>query len=296
MSVGINRVHTGGGPLRDGAGEAPGSGRQGTVPIPLRPHHLVAQDADLSRRLRRFESDWGYDSRSRSERRTWACLPGGIGRRGALKRRCPSGREGSSPSGGTGLQWCAENGKQASSGERSPAVIHGACWGTVTEKPLAGSNPVTAEGSRACGAVGSAPPWHGGGQGFDPPQVHSKHWTWHCNYASVGEMRVPTLASVSELDSSTAQAIDLGWREVSKASAYLKGRDVLADRAGGPEALLADPALQELQDAVRNLRLGDCAYGVESSVRWAYLASLTPQVLSVEQYDALTRGWRAGGN
>ena len=174
VSVGINRVHTGGGPLRGGAEEAPGGGRQSTVPIPLRPHHLEAQDADLSRRSRRFESDWGYDSRSRSERRTWACLPGGIGRRGALKRHCPSGREGSSPSGGTGLQWCAENGKQASSGERSPAVIHGACWGTVTEKPLAGSNPVTAEGSRACGAVGSAPPWHGGGQGFDPPQVHHR--------------------------------------------------------------------------------------------------------------------------
>ena len=32
---------------------------------------------------------------------TWACLPGGIGRRGALKRRCPSGRGGSNPSGGT---------------------------------------------------------------------------------------------------------------------------------------------------------------------------------------------------
>ena len=105
---------------------------------------------------------------------TWACLPGGIGRRGALKRRCPSGRGGSNPSGGTGLQWCAESGRQASSGERSPAVIHGACWGTVTEKPLAGSSPVAAEGSWACSAVGSAPPWHGGGQGFDPPLVHHR--------------------------------------------------------------------------------------------------------------------------
>lgn len=60
MSVGINRVHTGGGSLRGGAGEAPGSGRQGTVPVPLRPHHLEAQDTDLSRRSHRFESGWGY--------------------------------------------------------------------------------------------------------------------------------------------------------------------------------------------------------------------------------------------
>lgn len=26
----------------------------------------------------------------------------------------------------------------------------------------------------ACSAVGSAPPWHGGGQGFNPPQVHHR--------------------------------------------------------------------------------------------------------------------------
>ena len=28
--------------------------------------------------------------------------------------------------------------------------------------------------SRACGAAGSAPAWHAGGQGFKSPQVHKK--------------------------------------------------------------------------------------------------------------------------
>ena len=27
-------------------------------------------------------------------------------------------------------------------------------------------------GQRGCGAAGSAPPWHGGGQGFESPQLH----------------------------------------------------------------------------------------------------------------------------
>ena len=109
-------------------------------------------------------------------------------------------------------------------------------------------------------------------------------------------MKAPTLDSVRAIDSDMAQAIDLGWREVSKSRAYLEGRDALAARTGGPGPLLEDPTLQELQETVRSLPLRDCAYGVESSVRWAYLASLDPQALTVEQYDALTRGWRAGGN
>ena len=29
-------------------------------------------------------------------------------------------------------------------------------------------------GRRGCGAAGSAPPWHGGGQGFESPQLHEK--------------------------------------------------------------------------------------------------------------------------
>ena len=30
----------------------------------------------------------------------------------------------------------------------------------------------TRSGSRGCSAAGSAPPWHGGGQGFESPQLH----------------------------------------------------------------------------------------------------------------------------
>ena len=35
----------------------------------------------------------------------------------------------------------------------------------------------TARGSRGCGAAGSAPPWHGGGQGFESPQLHQQWLT-----------------------------------------------------------------------------------------------------------------------
>ena len=31
--------------------------------------------------------------------------------------------------------------------------------------------------TRGCGAAGSAPPWHGGGQGFESPQLH-RNWDW----------------------------------------------------------------------------------------------------------------------
>ena len=31
----------------------------------------------------------------------------------------------------------------------------------------------------ACGAAGSAPEWHSGGQGFDPPQVHHFWTAWY---------------------------------------------------------------------------------------------------------------------
>ena len=34
------------------------------------------------------------------------------------------------------------------------------------------SCPAARRGRRGCGAAGSAPPWHGGGQGFESPQLH----------------------------------------------------------------------------------------------------------------------------
>ena len=52
---------------------------------------------------------------------------------------------------------------------------------TTSGSPAPISHPRTAlakipelpgQGRRGCGAAGSAPPWHGGGQGFESPQLH----------------------------------------------------------------------------------------------------------------------------
>ena len=43
------------------------------------------------------------------------------------------------------------------------------CWQPVC---FLGSPEARRCGSRGCSAAGSAPPWHGGGQGFESPQLH----------------------------------------------------------------------------------------------------------------------------
>ncbi len=65
-------------------------------------------------------------------------------------------------------------------------VLRGAVAGRVasTLRPIWGAggawvdspSPLRGTPTRGCSAVGSAPPWHGGGQGFESPQLH-KHRT-----------------------------------------------------------------------------------------------------------------------
>jgi hypothetical protein len=50
---------------------------------------------------------------------------------------------------------------------RSP---HGA--GAVLQCLASGPRFIRAQSARGCSAAGSAPPWHGGGQGFESPQLH----------------------------------------------------------------------------------------------------------------------------
>ena len=46
------------------------------------------------------------------------------------------------------------------------------CWRGPGRCPALGARIIRARAARGCSAAGSAPPWHGGGQGFESPQLH----------------------------------------------------------------------------------------------------------------------------
>jgi antitoxin FitA len=49
--------------------------------------------------------------------------------------------------------------------------------------------------ARGCGAVGSAPPWHGGGQGFESPQLH-KSAPWVVSWPALAISTTPSRPSL----------------------------------------------------------------------------------------------------
>ncbi len=108
----------------------------------------------------RSRSGWRHCWAGRSELGTtlqgmdncgWAVLsevePGG--------RRAPGGLQ---PSGGAVGRWARPTSDPISHPSSTLAKIPELPW--------------RSSGRRGCGAAGSAPPWHGGGQGFESPQLH----------------------------------------------------------------------------------------------------------------------------
>ena len=88
-------------------------------------------------------------------------------------------------------------------------------------------------GRRGCGAAGSAPPWHGGGQGFESPQLHRSTGRFPC-----GDR--PSAVSLPSVAGTRRRRRSVGPAAPSPAqSSELRLRSAAArrcDRAAGPAA------------------------------------------------------------
>lgn len=127
----------------------------------------MAQDTGLSSRRRGFESRWGYQTRqSRSEHRIRARLPGGMV--DAAHSKCAVHRAWGfkSPGGHGGACGNPYSARAADvgSGDRVALSL------LLEEAVVVVGDPH----AWACGAVGSALPWHGRGRGIEAPQVHHR--------------------------------------------------------------------------------------------------------------------------
>lgn len=117
----------------------------------------------------------------------------------------------------------------------------------------------------------------------------------------------PDLDEILSLKDEQIFAAHAEWRRHYNSDAYLSGRTALAHAAGPVDPLypldllLTDERLGKLEAACRergaggggaNTLLGARTLkGLTSAVRWAYLATRYPGVLTSEQDRALTAAW-----
>lgn len=108
------------------------------------------------------------------------------------------------------------------------------------------------------------------------------------------ESDLPTVDAVLALDAASAGMVAHQWMKASLTNGWLAGRETLSRIEGGVDALFAPPELSALDDAVAaNESISqENRYAVESSSRWAFLASEHRSILSEWEYEALVRAWR----
>lgn len=117
----------------------------------------------------------------------------------------------------------------------------------------------------------------------------------------------PDLDEILSLNDEQILAANAEWRRHCNSEAYLSGRTALAHAAGPVDPhypldhLLDNERLTKLEAAckeraaagVNTLSGARALKGLTSAVRWAYLATRYPGVLTSEQHTALTAAWTA---
>lgn len=128
--------------------------------------------------------------------------------------------------------------------------------------------------------------------------------TEHVTLCSDTDYMAPTVEDVLVLTDAQVTAIDRAWKRVCGDHHYITGRQVAVKPLGestgvvGASVLSGDQVgggeiAEAFADLVNAARRRSPEYGFVSSIRWAYLASLTRSDLTEAQYLALTAGWRA---
>jgi hypothetical protein len=110
---------------------------------------------------------------------------------------------------------------------------------------------------------------------------------------------IPSPEQVRDLSDAQVEAAFSTWMTYHNAPEYLAGREAVVRAAGGTlyelhELTDSDAKLSALALAVRERASGGKGLkGLDSSVRWAYLAGTHPDAVTPEQAHALTAGWSA---
>ncbi|WP_454859655.1 hypothetical protein [Promicromonospora soli] len=110
---------------------------------------------------------------------------------------------------------------------------------------------------------------------------------------------IPSPEQVRDLSDAQIEAAFSTWWTYHNAPEYLAGREAVVRAAGGTlyelgELIDSDAKLSALARAVRERAWSvQGLKGLDSSVRWAYLAGTHPDAVTPEQAHALTAGWSA---